>query len=209
MAAWRWLKIGIVLVAAAGPAHAEEGVVDRSEIGIASWYGDWHQGRPTASGAPFDMHQMTAAHPTLPLDTLVRVTHLASGRVVTVTINDRGPYFDKRVLDLSAGAAEALGIKHQGIAPVRIEVLGRATARPPGAEGLFREFAAYRDRRVATLRLAGLADPEERDEFFREFLSYADAAGSSGEARQAALFAEFVAWLGRADRPPRKPTKTP
>jgi rare lipoprotein A (peptidoglycan hydrolase) len=88
--------------------------------GIASFY--W-QDQMTANGERFDKHAMTAAHKTLPFNTRVRVTHLASGRSVLVRINDRGPYKPGRVIDLSEAAAGMLGMKGQGLAPVRIDVL--------------------------------------------------------------------------------------
>lgn len=93
----------------------------------ASWYGSWHHGKTTANGEVFDMHGFTAAHKRLPFGTLVRVTDMNSGREVVVRINDRGPYWAGRSLDLSFGAAEELGITDQGHADVRLEVIGRET----------------------------------------------------------------------------------
>lgn len=90
-------------------------------IGVASWYGDEWQGRITASGKPFDDSKLTAAHRTLPLNTRVRVTNLKTGRSVEVTITDRGPYTDGRVIDLSKAAAKKLGMVKEGLVPVRIE----------------------------------------------------------------------------------------
>lgn len=98
------------------------------QIGIASWYGGRHQGRLTASGEVFDENRLTAAHRTLPLVTWARVTNLENGRSVEVKINDRGPYVDGRVIDLSARAAEALGMTQQGLARVRIEALPQQIA---------------------------------------------------------------------------------
>ena len=119
-------------------ARAEEagGWVDRhradrfEEIGQASWYGGQHQDKTTASGAKFDMNQMTAAHRTLPLGSNVRVTNLDNGRSVEVLINDRGPYVGSRVIDLSREAARRLQMEQQGIAPVRIEQLSGAPEKP-------------------------------------------------------------------------------
>jgi rare lipoprotein A len=88
--------------------------------GIASFY--W-QGQDTASGEPFDKTAMTAAHPTLPFNTRVKVTHLASKRSVVVRINDRGPFKTGRVIDLSYAAAGALGMHGQGLARVHLEVV--------------------------------------------------------------------------------------
>src|SRR5262249_23536962 len=96
----------------------------RAEVGLASWYGDVHQGRPTASGVPFDMAQLTAAHRTLPLGTRLQVQNLENGRVVQVRINDRGPYVTGRVLDLSYHAARALDMVERGVAWVRLEIVG-------------------------------------------------------------------------------------
>jgi rare lipoprotein A len=93
------------------------------QFGVASWYGGWHHGRPTASGARFDMNQLTAAHRSLPLGTAVRVTNLANGRTVDVMINDRGPYVHGRVIDLSRRAASDLAMIEAGLAAVRIEAL--------------------------------------------------------------------------------------
>lgn len=91
------------------------------QVGLASWYGRAFHRRRTANGERFDMRAMTAAHRTLPFDTIARVTNLESGKVVKVRINDRGPYVKGRVIDLSARAAEALGIKDDGVAKVMIE----------------------------------------------------------------------------------------
>src|SRR5205823_6298814 len=79
------------------------------QTGKASWYGDPHHGRKTASGEVFDMYALTAAHRTLPLGSRVRVTNLANGRAVDVRINDRGPTLADRIIDLSYAAARALG----------------------------------------------------------------------------------------------------
>ncbi len=91
-----------------------------TQSGLASFY--W-QGTQTASGEPFDRHAMTAAHRTLPFGTQVRVTHVASGRVVVVRINDRGPFKAGRIIDLTERAAHVLGMAQQGLARVRVDVL--------------------------------------------------------------------------------------
>ena len=84
------------------------------QVGMASWYGDRFKRRPTASGEPFDPKDITAAHRTLPLGTMARVTNLANGRSILVRINDRGPYAQGRVIDLSRSAAAQLGMKQDG-----------------------------------------------------------------------------------------------
>ncbi len=102
------------------PIHDPTGFV---EEGVAVWYGDPFDGRPTASGEIFDKTKMTAAHPALPMNTCVRVTNLANGYWVILRINDRGPFNDMRVIDVSEAAAQYLGFLKQGKARVRIEVV--------------------------------------------------------------------------------------
>jgi rare lipoprotein A len=98
---------------------------DYNETGIASWYGDEFRGKRTASGEMFDAGQITAAHTTLPLGSLVEVTNLSTGRTVEVRLNDRGPFTPGRIIDLSRAAAEQLGIRGQGTASVRVRYLRR------------------------------------------------------------------------------------
>jgi rare lipoprotein A len=93
------------------------------ETGIASWYGREFQGRKTASGEIFDMKALSAAHRTLPLGTVIRVTNLENLKSIKLTVNDRGPFNGNRILDLSYGAARELGFIARGTAPVRIEAL--------------------------------------------------------------------------------------
>lgn len=91
--------------------------------GIASWYGPGFHGRRTANGERYNQHELTAAHRYLPFGTKVRVTNLKNGRSVTVRINDRGPYIRGRIIDLSAGAANLIGLFGSGIAPVSLEIM--------------------------------------------------------------------------------------
>lgn len=113
----------IALVALQGCAtsgkHRQNGF---SQTGIASWYGKKFHGRTTASGERYDMYALTAAHPSLPFGTRVRVTHLESGKSVVVRITDRGPFIKGRIIDLSYRAAKKLGMLEEGIARVRIEI---------------------------------------------------------------------------------------
>ncbi len=94
--------------------------------GNASWYGQKFHGRTTSSGEPFDMFLLTAAHKTLPIPSYAEVTNLANGRKITVRINDRGPFHEDRILDLSYAAAVKLGFHEQGTARVRVEVVAPA-----------------------------------------------------------------------------------
>jgi len=91
-----------------------------AERGVASWYGNKFHGKPTSSGAPYNMHAMTAAHKTLPLPTRVRVRNLANGRSVVVVVNDRGPFVDNRIIDLSYAAAHQLDMVRNGTAMVEV-----------------------------------------------------------------------------------------
>lgn len=121
-----WLFLGIVLATAAGCSRAPRPVVVPSageEVGIASYYASKFEGRRTASGERYRAKELTAAHRTLPFGTLVRVTHLASGKSVEVRINDRGPHRKGRIVDLSRRAAEAIDLIRAGLARVRLEVL--------------------------------------------------------------------------------------
>ena len=93
------------------------------QVGTASWYGDYFQGRETASGEPYDMNDLTAAHPTLPLGTFVKVTNLRNGRSVVLRINDRGPVVDGRIIDVSYNAAKVLGFKSRGLQKVRLDLV--------------------------------------------------------------------------------------
>ena len=93
-----------------------------TQVGLASWYGEGFHLKHTASGEPFDMNDLTAAHRWLPLNTVVRVTNLDNGRSAVLRINDRGPYIRGRTLDVSRYAAAQLGMKGNGLAHVRIDV---------------------------------------------------------------------------------------
>ncbi len=96
------------------------------QVGIASWYGDFFHGRRTANGEIYDMNAMTAAHPTLPMPTYVTVTNMENGRSIVVRINDRGPYHDGRIIDLSHRAAELLGLYPKGSGMVRVRYVSPA-----------------------------------------------------------------------------------
>jgi rare lipoprotein A len=94
--------------------------------GIASWYGPDFHGGPTANGERYDMHGISAAHPTLPLPCYARVTNLENGRSIIVRVNNRGPFAHDRIADLSVGAAKALNFHRKGTAHIRMEYVGRA-----------------------------------------------------------------------------------
>lgn len=128
-----------VAVSAPAPANAALDAPLRqraNETGVASWYGAEFAGRPTATGEIFDPNALTAAHPSLPLPSLVEVTNTENGASVVVRVNDRGPFVHGRVLDVSRSAAEALGFATAGQARVEIRYLG------PAPRSLVREEAA-------------------------------------------------------------------
>jgi rare lipoprotein A len=97
-----------------------------SAVGMASWYGDAFHGRRTANGEIYDMHGLTAAHPTMPLPSYARVTNLSNGYSVIVRVNDRGPYHGGRVMDVSSRVADVLDFKGTGTAKIKVDYVGRA-----------------------------------------------------------------------------------
>jgi rare lipoprotein A len=117
-----------------------------SEEGLASWYGRRFHGKKTASGELYDMYAMTAAHPTLPIPSYVRVTVLGTGKTVVVRINDRGPFHSKRIIDLSYTAAYKLGFIKKGSERVRVERLDSRTSNTQGdalRDGVYLQVGAY------------------------------------------------------------------
>lgn len=118
-------RVGKPYVVAGRTYVPEENVSYRAE-GIASWYGDDFHGRLTANGEIYDMHSISAAHPTLPMPSYARVTNLGTKKSIVVRINDRGPFAADRVIDLSVKAAKLLGFHDRGLAKVRVEYVGRA-----------------------------------------------------------------------------------
>ncbi len=127
------------------------------EIGIASWYGKKFHGRLTAMGEVYDMYGMTAAHKELPLPTVVKVTNLDNGRTVVLRVNDRGPFHEDRVIDLSYEAARQLGFEHQGTAPVVVEALDEINhpelMPPPDQETYYLQVGAFSLEAGARARL--------------------------------------------------------
>lgn len=123
------------------------------EKGLASWYGSKFHGHPTASGEPYDMYAMTAAHKTLPIPCYVKVTNLDNGRSVVVKVNDRGPFHPGRIIDLSYAAAVKLGLDKTGTAPVEVKAM-----EPQGTAGrkIFLQVGAFSDLDNAKRTLARL-----------------------------------------------------
>lgn len=108
-------------LAIASPAVAQDPKDESFQVGVASWYGQEFAGSITASGEPFRPGALTAAHPSLPLGTEVKVVNMENGREVVVRINDRGPFAGDRIIDLSEKAAKVLAMRDDGLAKVRVE----------------------------------------------------------------------------------------
>ena len=190
---------------------------DYDVVGLASWYGDQFNGRPTATGERFDMHGLTAAHKTLPLPGLVEVTNLANGRRVVLRVNDRGPFVDNRIIDLSRGAAEALDLLNRGVGEVRVRYLGRAprlgggtvlqtaeaassppvVASAPSAETYWIQVAAYPQQdqaRSVAGRFGRTAQVQAATNatMFRVLVGPWNDANAAEQARQAAVADGFA-----------------
>ncbi len=124
------MVIGLLfLFSATGCRLLPWGWFRHTEKGLASWYGNEHHGKRTASGEVFNQWAMTAAHKKLPFDTIIRVVNRKNGRTVKVRINDRGPFVRGRIIDLSKGAAQRIGMIRDGVVPVRVKVLKRGRYR--------------------------------------------------------------------------------
>ena len=109
-----------------GKSYTPKHEPDYNVVGIASWYGDKFHGKPTATGEIYNKNDMTAAHKTLPLNSMLHVTNIENGRSVLVRLNDRGPFIGNRIIDLSEAAATALGTQGQGLGKVRVQYAGPA-----------------------------------------------------------------------------------
>jgi rare lipoprotein A len=124
----RAISFALLLVALTGCASPPSPAIGPGsngslQSGLASWYSDALHGRPTASGEPYDRGAMTGAHKKLPFGSVVQVTRTDTGQRVVVTINDRGPFVEGRIIDLSRRAAEELDMIEDGVVPVRIAVI--------------------------------------------------------------------------------------
>lgn len=140
------------------------------ETGIASWYGAPYHNRRGSNGEIYDMHAMTAAHRTLPLGSIVRVTSLSSGQSAVVRITDRGPFIEGRIIDLSQAAAKKIGLIQRGTGQVRVEVLGTPQPIESGGrwaveigsferEGKARELAGHLSHRYHTAKVLTFNSP--------------------------------------------------
>ncbi|WP_291842438.1 septal ring lytic transglycosylase RlpA family protein [Maricaulis sp.] len=196
------------------------------ETGIASWYGPTFHGRPTANGETFDQHAMTAAHTTLPIPSIVEVTNLENGRSVIVRLNDRGPFVDNRLIDLSRAAATELDFIGAGLAHVRVRYLGpaheagtppdrvyQANADPapaPAAPRLAAAEAATIEPTPAwqpasastgrfSLQLGAFSDPDNAQTFARRLNGAGDVWVESGRSDRGQVWRVFFGrWPDRS-----------
>ena len=113
------------------PPRTEVTPKEEPETGVASWYGEEFQGNTTANGETYDLNGLTAAHPTLPFGTTVRVTNLNNKKNILLRINDRGPYIGRRLIDVSWAAAKRLGFVQSGTTLVRVEVVAQPSLLLP------------------------------------------------------------------------------
>ena len=177
---------------ALGPDAAAAGQV---VTGIASWYGGDFQGKPTSNREIYDMYGMTAAHNTLPFETRVRVVNLVNGKSTVVRVNDRGPFVEGRIIDLSLAAARSIDMEGPGTAPVRLEIL---SAPPPSAGPAFavqvgsflrpesaRELEARLKAPFGEVSIVAFADRDGRT-FYRVRLPAADRGASEVLVRRLA-----------------------
>jgi rare lipoprotein A len=168
-----------------------------TETGLASWYGPNYNRRAAADGTVYDQDGMTAAHRTLPMGSTVRVTNLATGQQVYVRITDRGPFAPGRILDLSEGAAKAIGLYRAGVGKVRVEAFAHTSADPPGhwcvQTGPFTKEHDARDLKTALLdryRTAKIAEFQGPTGFWVRI-------DPAGHARSDALAIQD--WIGNPD----------
>ncbi|MCP8899401.1 septal ring lytic transglycosylase RlpA family protein [Gilvimarinus xylanilyticus] len=151
------------------------------ERGYASWYGEKFHGHDTSNGEVYDMYAMTAAHKTLPIPSYVRVTHLENGRSVVVRVNDRGPFHEGRIIDLSYAAAQRLGISQTGTGPVEVEIVMPGDTPPPPlkpddrpasqADGVYLQVGAFSSRQSAQALQRKVASATGERVFISEFMA--------------------------------------
>lgn len=166
----------------------QDGADDRAAAseGYAAWYGKELQGRPTASGELFDMHKMTAAHRDFPMNSLVLVKNLENGKKAMVKINDRGPYVDGRIIDVSYAAARELGFAEKGTARVQLELV------QAGEDNFLAKADDAGSMKSGKKRAARL---ESEDEIIEPAVDLDDAAEDDGKIKSASSKKEKLVFL--------------
>ena len=130
-----------------------------SAVGRSSWYGRSFHGRLTANGEIFDMDGLTAAHPTMPLPSYARVTNLTNGASLVLRVNDRGPFYGNRIVDVSDRAATVLDFKHRGIAKVKVEYVGPANLAGDDYKALALTYNAPGETKTSITQIATILHP--------------------------------------------------
>jgi rare lipoprotein A len=167
------------------------------EVGLASWYGDQFNGKPTANGELFDMNIPSAAHATLPMPSIVEVTNLENGKTIQVRLNDRGPFHPGRIIDMSRGAAQQLGFYNKGTAQVRVRYVGPAPLKQIEAP----VFTANRMESLSPMRpiipTPTVPEAQPASTAIRSELGYAIQAGAFSDRANAERAAARLASAGR------------
>ncbi len=130
-----------------------------SAVGRSSWYGRTFHGRLTSNGEVFDMDGLSAAHPTMPLPSYARVTNLSNGSSLVLRVNDRGPFYGNRIVDVSDKAATVLGFKHRGIAKVKVEYVGPASLAGDDYKTLALTYNAPGESKTSISQIATILNP--------------------------------------------------
>jgi len=173
-------------------------------VGISSWYGPNFHGRPTSNGEIFDQEALTAAHTTLPIPSLIEVTNLENGRRAVLRLNDRGPFVDDRILDVSRAAARELGFLGAGLAQVRVRYLGPADAEDRAAPSRIFTAEDIADDPIAARVLAAAEPPASGGDTITTSAGLlalqagAFAERANAEALRARLSGEGEAWIEEA-----------
>lgn len=178
---FRTLRVLVLVAVVAATAGAQRSRQVHELEGYASWYAGKFQGRTTASGEIFDTNELTAAHKTLPFGTVVAVTNLENDLEVEVRINDRGPFVEGRVIDLSRAAAEAIEMTADGVVPARLTIV--AVPQEPSRRIQIASFSSAdnANRKLARLRANGLdADIERAGALYRIVIADVDAEDVEG-----------------------------
>ena len=194
------LLLLILLTSCAAPQLRPRPWEDPSgEVGLASWYGVPYHGRRTSSGEVYDMYQLTAAHRDIPIGSWVEVTNLTNARSLTVRINDRGPFIEGRIIDLSYAAASLLGVTGPGVVPVRV----RLSQAPQGGLSPPRysvQVASFTSEASAQVLKAELEGKVQGVHLVRAFVNgetyYRVRVGSFALRAEAQATAELLAGLG-------------
>ena len=165
--------------------YVQDSSADYRERGMASWYGKDFHGRPTANGETYDMYALSAAHKTLPIPTWVEVTRLDNGQRIIVRVNDRGPFVDGRIIDLSYGAARELDMIEDGTARVEVRALGVPVGGEPAPPDLFAQSNIEPRRpRFSLISEAAAAEPGSNDRPMQQVFAQVGAFSDQVNADQ-------------------------